>query len=160
MEELKFEIGSKRSPIILAFKEYKGQKLCDFRKFFENPNSKNDLIPTKKGITINEMQFNQFVSCISENSKNIQEFFNASVIKPIEIRGAYTIGRSFSIEYENDKTVLKIDNGFRDKLNLDQTELFGIVIDELYKSLMDVIEDPNELNLIIDRFDNRLNKRL
>lgn len=160
MEELKFEIGTKRSPIILSFKEFKGQKLCDFRKFFENPDVKDDLIPTKKGITINEVQFNQLLGCVSDNADAIQHFFNGSSIKQVEIMNSTTIGRSFNIEYENDKTIFKIDDRFREKLKIDQIELFSLIIDEFQKSLMDVIEDPNELTLIMDRFNSRINKRL
>ena len=40
MEELIFKIGTKKNPLLITLKEFKGRKLVDIRKFFQDKNEK------------------------------------------------------------------------------------------------------------------------
>jgi hypothetical protein len=160
MAELKFVIGSKRNPTVGSFSEFKGQKLFDLRKYFINPNNSEELIPTKKGISLNELQFRFLIDSLNQFSPEITEFFTEKSEFSIDLEITTTIGREFEIIYENGKTTLKIDDNFKNKLVIDQLLLFSKVLDSFYKSLIDVIDDSDEIDLVMDGLNRRINKIL
>jgi hypothetical protein len=160
MAELKFVIGSKRNPTVGSFSEFKGQKLFDLRKHFISPTNSEELIPTKKGISLNELQFKLLIESLNQFSPEIKEFFTESSDFEIDMEITTTIGREFEIIYENGKTTLKIDENFKTKLAIDQLQLFSKLLDSFYKSLIDVVDDSDEIDLVMDGLNRRINKIL
>jgi hypothetical protein len=160
MEELKFDIGTKRSPTIGRFSEFKGQKLFDLRKYFTNQDNPEEPIPTKKGISLNEIQFRTLLESLNSKSKDIKEFFGGKSELNINLEIIQSIGRDFEIIYENGETSLRINETLANKLTPDKTETFAIVIDSFYKSLIDVLEDSDEIEMIMDSVNRRLKRHL
>ena len=160
MEELKFDIGTNRSPTIGRFSEFKGQKLFDLRKYFTNQDKPDEPIPTKKGISLNELQFRLLLEELNLRSKDIKEFFGSKNEVNINLEIIQSIGRDFEIVYENGKTTLRINETFANKLSPEKTETLGVVIDSFYKSLIDVLEDSDEIEMIMDGVNRRLKRHL
>ena len=160
MEELKFDIGTKRSPTIGRFSIFKGQKLFDLRKYFTNQDKPEEPIPTKKGISLNENQFRLLLESLNSQSKEIEEFFGSRNELDINLKIIQSIGRDFDIVYENGETTLKINETLANKLSPEKTEIFAIVIDSFYKSLIDVLEDSDEIEMIMDGVNRRLKRHL
>lgn len=160
MEELKFDIGTKRSPTVGRFSEFKGQKLFDLRKYFESKDNPDELIPTKKGISLNELQFRLLLEALNSKSKEIQLFFDNTNEVHVNLEIIQSIGRDFEIIYENGESTLKMDESLSSKLSSDNTRLFTIIIDSFYKSLIDVLEDSDEIEMIMDGLNRRLKRHL
>jgi hypothetical protein len=160
MEELKFDIGTNRSPTIGRFSEFKGQKLFDLRKYFTNQDKADEPIPTKKGISLNELQFRLLLESLNSQARDIEEFFGSEKALNINLEIIQSIGRDFEIVYENGETTLKINETLASKLSSEKTETFAIVIDAFYKSLIDVLEDSDEIEMIMDGVNRRLKRHL
>jgi hypothetical protein len=160
MEELKFDIGTNRSPTIGRFSEFKGQKLFDLRKYFINKDNPDEPIPTKKGISLNELQFRLLLESLNSQAKDIEEFFGSEIALDINLEIIQSIGRDFEIVYENGETTLNINETLSHKLSPEKTEIFALVIDAFYKSLLDVLEDSDEIEMIMDGVNRRLKRHL
>jgi hypothetical protein len=160
MEELKFDIGTKRSPTVGRFSEFKGQKLFDLRKYFESKDNPDELIPTKKGISLNELQFRLLLEALNSKSKEIELFFDNTNEVHVNLEIIQSIGRDFEIIYENGESTLRMDESLSRKLSSDNTRLFTIIIDSFYKSLIDVLEDSDEIEMIMDGLNRRLKRHL
>lgn len=160
MEQLVFKIGTSRSPIIIDIKEYNHQKLIDFRKYFVDKDDVNNLIPTKKGISLNSFQFDQLINTLNSNSKEISNYFQIQKHKYIDIDIKQTIGRSFQCKYENNKTTVIIDERLKDKLTIENLSLFSKMIEAINTSLIDVLDEQDEIELILDVLNQRISRLL
>lgn len=160
MEELKFDIGTNRSPTIGRFSEFKGQKLFDLRKYFTNKDNPDEPIPTKKGISLNELQFRLLLESLNSNSTNIEEFFGSKNELNINLEVIQSIGRDFEIVYENEETTLRVSETLSNKLTPEKIETFAVIIDSFYKSLIDVLEDSVEIEMIMDGLNRRIKRHL
>jgi hypothetical protein len=156
MEQLEFKIGTTRNPIIIDFKEYNNQKLVDIRKYFIDKNDSSNLLPTKKGISLNAGQLNQIIEVLNANSSNISRFFETNELKQIDIDIKPTIGRSFQCKYENNKTTIIIDENFKNRLPTDNLLLFSKIVESFNIALADVLEQEDEIELIMDVFNQRI----
>jgi hypothetical protein len=160
MEELKFDIGTKRSPTIGRFSEFKGQKLFDLRKYFESKDDPDELIPTKKGISLNELQFRLLLEALNSKSREIEMFFESKDELHINLEIIQSIGRDFDMAYENGESRLRMNESLASKLSPESTLMFTIIIDSFYKSLIDVVEDSDEIEMIMDGLNRRLKRHL
>jgi hypothetical protein len=160
MEELKFDIGTKRSPTIGRFSEFKGQKLFDLRKYFESKDDPDELIPTKKGISLNELQFRLLLEALNSKSREIEMFFESKDELHINLEIIQSIGRDFDMVYENGESRLRMNESLASKLSPESTLMFTIIIDSFYKSLIDVVEDSDEIEMIMDGLNRRLKRHL
>jgi hypothetical protein len=156
MEQLIFKIGTTRNPILIDFKEYNNFKLVDIRKFFIDKNDINNLLPTKKGISLNVNQLNQLIETINSNSNTISNFFKTDEINQINIDIKPTIGRGFQCKYENNKTTVIINEDLKNRLPSDNLSLFSIMLDAFNKAMIDVLEQDDEIELIMDVFNQRI----
>jgi hypothetical protein len=160
MEELKFDIGTKRSPTIGRFSEFKGQKLFDLRKYFESKEDPDELIPTKKGISLNELQFRLLLEALNSKSREIELFFDSKDELHINLEIIQSIGRDFEMVYDNGESRLRMDESLASKLSPESSLMFTIIIDSFYKSLIDVVEDSDEIEMIMDGLNRRLKRHL
>ena len=121
-------VGPKEYPIKIQVKIFKGRKYLDIRKWYLDKKL-NEVLPTKKGISLSEYQFEDIISIISKERDKISKWFKEkfteeevidSLIVQSEIRRKLseeaknfkarseklTENRIFKIEYEEGKTQL------------------------------------------------------
>lgn len=160
MEQLTFKVGTKRNPIIIEFKEYNGRKLADIRKYFLDKEDPSNILPTKKGISLNSYQLGQLIDTLSSNSSTISNFFEDDKIEKLDIEIKPTIGRSFSCQYENDKVSVVISDQVAHSLTEEKLLFFSKMIEAFNSALHDVIEDDDEINMILDVINQRISRYL
>jgi hypothetical protein len=160
MAELKYKIGTERNPILIALKEFKGRKLIDIRKHFLDSNNKTDLIPTKKGISLNESQLIALLNELNENKVSIQKYFDQinDADLDINLNIGSTLGRKFQFDFENKKTDFYLDSDLAMKIGEPHIEMVKKTFYSFYSALLDVLEDDDEIELILDVFSNKLNR--
>jgi hypothetical protein len=124
-------VGPKEYPIKIQIKTFKGRKYLDIRKWFLNRKS-HEVLPTKKGISLSEYQFEDIISIISKEKDKITKWFQEkvtedeivdSLIKHAEIRQKLSEeaksfksrskklneNKFFKVEYEDGETQLVIN---------------------------------------------------
>lgn len=158
MEQLVFKIGTNRNPILIDFKEYNNQKLVDIRKYFIDSKDSNNLLPTKKGISLNVNQLSQIIEAINSNSTAISDFFDSNELNHINIDFKPTIGRSFQCKYENNTTTVIIDENFKDRLPSDSLKLFSMMVESFNMALANVLEESDEIDLVLDVFNQKISR--
>ena len=162
MEELIFKIGTKKNPLLISLKEYKGRKFVDIRKFYQDKNEKEEkLLPTRKGITLNSLQLEQFIEVINTESNNISNFFQQSnnLADKIEVEITdSSFGRGFNIEYKNGETTLTINQNFKDKIGGNNVDFFKKLLFCFSESINDIIEDQDDIDLLLDILNKNINK--
>ena len=124
-------VGSKDYPIKIQIKTFKGRKYLDVRKWFLDKKT-NEILPTKKGISLSEYQFEDIISILIKEKEKISEWFQEkstedevvdTLIRQSELRRKISEevklyktktkklseNRFFKIEYENGKKHLIIN---------------------------------------------------
>lgn len=162
MEELKYQIGTNKNPIIIYFKSFKGRKLLDIRKYFlKNKDEGEELTPTKKGISLNEFQFKSLLEAIEANKSEIARYFEHQEIENKDISIDITksiIGRSFHLQYENNKSSLILSEKFSYQIGHDKLDFFKKIINSVHLASIDVFEDTEDVNLFLDVLNHELIK--
>ena len=71
-------IGTKDYPLKIQFKTYKGKKYIDIRKWFLERKT-NEVLPTKKGISLSEHQFEDVISFQynKNNQSSVDDYIKA-----------------------------------------------------------------------------------
>lgn len=156
MEQLTYKVGTKRNPILIEFKEYNGRKLADIRKYYIDKEDSSNLLPTRKGISLNSHQLVQLIDTLSANSKNISGFFENNKIEELKIDIKPTIGRSFNCHYENNNVSIVVDEHVAVKMDDEKLQLFSKMLEAFNSALHDVIEDDDEINMILDIINQRI----
>lgn len=131
--EKEIYIGSKDYPIKIQIKTFKGRKYLDVRKWYLDRKT-NEILPTKKGISLSEYQFEDVINLLSKDKEKISKWFQEKIeesdiidtlIKHSEIRRKLaeekrefhtksqklSENKFFKIEYENGKKNLIINEG-------------------------------------------------
>lgn len=156
MEKLEISVGNKKAPIKFKLSEFKGRNFVDIRKYYL---SGDELSPTRKGISLNAIQFSAIIKAISDNKEVISNHFEIRQEElDIEIETKQTLGRSFSIINENDDQKLVVSPSFRNQLINISLEDFSKILITLYKSITDVVEDDEDVNRVLDRLDHHLKR--
>ena len=124
-------IGPKEYPIKIQIKTFKGRKYLDIRKWYLDRKT-NEVLPTKKGISLSEYQFEDVISLLSKDKKKISDWFQEkidenkvvdSLVKQSEVRRKIaeevrefkttskklSENKFFKIEYENGNKQLIIN---------------------------------------------------
>jgi len=140
--EKEIYIGTKDYPIKIQIKTFKGRKYLDLRKWFLDRKT-NEVIPTKKGISLSEYQFEDIVTILSKEKENISKWFQEksteeevvdSLMIQSELRRKISEeaklfntktkklseNRFFKIEYENVKKHLIINENHQLYKNINQ----------------------------------------
>lgn len=157
MEELKYQIGTNKNPIFVHLKTYEGRKIVDIRKFFKSSSDENEFLPTKKGISINGIQLVELLKLFSTYQKEVGSFFNEIQLDDVDFTENFIedkSGRSFEIEFSGGKTEIKLDDKiFNQRLNnISMPKL----IMAFYLSLVNVLDDEEDIKLILDDFDKKI----
>jgi len=152
-------VGPKEYPIKIQVKTFKGRKYLDIRKWYLDKKL-NEVLPTKKGISLSEYQFEDIISIISKERDKISKWFKEkfteeevinSLIVQSEIRRKLsedaknfkarseklTENRIFKIEYEEGKTQLILNENhqlFKDINSKTTTEDLKRIIHLLFVS--------------------------
>jgi hypothetical protein len=71
-------IGPKEYPIKIQIKTFKGRKYLDIRKWYLDRKT-NEILPTKKGISLSEYQFEDVISLLSKDRKKISNWFQEKI---------------------------------------------------------------------------------
>ena len=71
-------IGPKEYPIKIQIKTFKGRKYLDIRKWYLDRKT-NEILPTKKGISLSEYQFEDVISLLSKDKKKISDWFQEKI---------------------------------------------------------------------------------
>ena len=162
MEELIFKIGTKKNPLLISLKEYKSRKFVDIRKFYQDKNEKEEkLMPTRKGISLNQLQLEQFTEVLNSQYDKISNFFekadNSAKKIEVEISNS-SFGRGFNFEYKNGETVFKINHDFKDKIGANNVDIFKKLLFCFSKSVNDIVEDQDDIDLLLDILNKNINK--
>lgn len=72
----RIKIGSKRSPLVISLKDFKGSPLIDIRKFFLDRQD-DELKPTKKGLALKKNNFKLLLDTLNECSDEIFEWLDS-----------------------------------------------------------------------------------
>jgi hypothetical protein len=154
MAELKFIFGSKRNPIVFNLERYEGRPLVDIRKFFPSKDDPEKLLPTKKGISLNQSQIEQLEEIILSNKELINEFFegkesNVEVVRKLEEKPL--IGRSFNVSFNGGETVVSVNSELVGLKSKNSEELLSNLLEAFYRSAIDAIEDSEEFEALMNR---------
>ena len=71
-------IGPKEYPIKIQIKTFKGRKYLDIRKWYLDRKT-NEILPTKKGISLSEYQFEDVISLLSKDKEKISNWFQEKI---------------------------------------------------------------------------------
>lgn len=149
MEFLNLQIGNKNNPILISLKTFKGYKLFDIRKYYKDKET-DVLKPTRKGISLNQSQLNQFFEKINENSKQINNFFGSNISLDTKVVYQHTMGRKFDVQYENDEVKLILDYSFKNKYGADEIKVLKKFILITFNALHENLEDEDEVETILE----------
>lgn len=162
METIAYKVGSKKSPIVINLKEYKGVKLIDIRKFYQDKENKENLLPTRKGLSMTSFQLGEVIQILNQNKNDINSFFSNGTLfestSEIAIDFEQTIGRSFELKFENDITTVIFDESFKTLYDSSSLVFLKNLLVQFYISLTEVIEDQDDINIILDLLDKNLKK--
>ena len=80
LEEIDKEIyiGPKEYPIKIQIKTFKGRKYLDVRKWYLDRKT-NEILPTKKGISLSEYQFEDVITLLSKDKDKISKWFKEKI---------------------------------------------------------------------------------
>lgn len=73
--------GSPSNPTVYKLSKFKDQNLFDIRKYFKKKDTE-ELIPTKKGISLNKLGFEALLGIIKNNEKDILDWFSSNDDNP------------------------------------------------------------------------------
>lgn len=71
------EIGSKKNPVIVNLKTFKGNEMIDIRKYFTNKDGES--LPTKKGISLTRRHLYPLFNLLGQSIDDINEYFDANI---------------------------------------------------------------------------------
>ena len=162
MAELKFIVGTKRNPIILHLGEYEGRPRIDIRKHYPSKSDPNDLLPTRKGISLNHSQLEQIQHIINLKKGVIDDFFQGTQTNSIcqtSLLEKPLIGRCFNVEFNNGTTIVSIGSELTHLKNKSSEALLATLIEVFYRSALDAIEDSDDFDMLMNKL-NFFLKRL
>lgn len=160
MEQVEFRIGSPKSPIVMSLKEFKGKKLLDVRKYFRGSKDSDEIIPTRKGISLTGQQFSMVLDALNEHAEIIERFYSSSVDlnlnQNLDITVGSPLGRLFHFSFENDSTNVIIDKKIQEKFSEDHAALVVNLLLLFHKSLLDSLEDEEDVEMVLDSLSHRI----
>ena len=154
MAELKYVFGTKRNPIVIHLGEYEGRPRVDIRKHYPSKDDPEELLPTRKGISLNHSQLEQFLDIINTKKDTVDDFFQGKHIDSANhtfLEEKPLIGRGFNVEFNNNETKVSISSELSQLKNKSSEELIPILLEAFYRSALDAIEDSDDFDMLMNR---------
>ena len=154
MAELKYVFGTKRNPIVIHLGSYEGRPRVDIRKHYQSKNNPEELLPTRKGISLNHTQLEQLMNIINSKKEVVDDFFQGKVLDSTHqtfLEEKILIGRSFNVEFNNGKTTVSIGSELLHLKNRSSEELITHLLEAFYRSALDAIEDPDDFDMLMNK---------
>ena len=161
MAELKFIFGTKRNPIVIHLGEYGGRPRVDIRKHFPSKNDPEELLPTRKGISLNHSQIEQFLDIVNYKKEIIDDFFQGKRVDSVSetfLVEKPLIGRSFNVEFNNGETKVTISNEISHLKDKKPEELLTSLLEVFFRAALDAVEDPDDFDLLMNKLNFFLNR--
>jgi hypothetical protein len=95
-------LGSPTNPTVVALSEFKGHRLLDVRRFYVEKDSKN-LLPTKKGISLNAALAKEIKDSLNANWEAIEEWLMSGSSSAYDSVERAMVDRTNAIESESTK---------------------------------------------------------
>lgn len=154
MAELKFVFGTKRNPIVIHLGEYEGRPRVDIRKYYPSKDDPEELLPTRKGISLNHSQLEQLLDIINSKKETVDDFFQGKHIDSVNqtfLEEKPLIGRGFNVEFNNGETRVSISSELSHLKNRASEELIPQLLEAFYRSALDAIEDSDDFDMLMNR---------
>ena len=153
MAELKYVFGTKRNPIVIHLGEYEGRPRVDIRKHYPSKDDPEELLPTRKGISLNHSQFEQLLNIVNSKKETVDDFFQGKHIDSVQtfLEEKPLIGRSFNVEFNNGETKVSISSELLHLKNKASEELIPKLLEAFYRSALDAIEDSDDFDMLMNR---------
>lgn len=154
MAELKYVFGTKRNPIVIHLGEYEGRPRVDIRKHYVSKDDPKELLPTRKGISLNHSQLEQFIKIINSKKETVDDFFQGKNIDSVNqtfLEEKPLIGRGFNVEFNNGETNVTISSELLHLKNKASEELIPQLLEAFYRSALDAIEDSDDFDMLMNR---------
>ena len=161
MAEIKYVFGTKRNPIVIHLGEYQGRPRVDIRKHYPSKDNTEELLPTRKGISLNHSQLEQFLNIVNSNKETVDDFFQGKHIDSVNksfLEEKPLIGRSFNIEFNNSETKVSINSELSHLKNKVSEELIPQLLEAFYRSALDAIEDSDDFDMLMNKLNFFLNR--
>ena len=160
MEPIEFRIGSAKSPIVISLKEFGGKKLIDIRKYYKESKDTDEIIPTRKGISLTGQQLSLVLDGLNEHTETIVNFYSSSLDlnlkRNLNISLGSPMGRLFDFSYENDTTNVTIDKKLTEKISEDHSALLVNLLLLFHKSLLDCLDEKQDVDMVLDSLSHRI----
>lgn len=154
MAELKFVFGTKRNPIVIHLGEYEGRPRVDIRKHYPSKDDPEELLPTRKGISLNHSQLEQLLDIVNSKKETVDDFFQGKHIDSVNqtfLEEKPLIGRGFNVEFNNGETRVSISSELSHLKNRASEELIPQLLEAFYRSALDAIEDSDDFDMLMNR---------
>jgi len=154
MAEIKYVFGTKRNPIVIHLGEYQGRPRVDIRKHYPSKDNTEELLPTRKGISLNHSQLEQFLNIVNSKKETVDDFFQGKHIDSVNksfLEEKPLIGRSFNIEFNNGETKVSISSELSHLKNKESVELIPQLLEAFYRSALDAIEDSDDFDMLMNK---------
>ena len=162
MAELKFVFGSKKNPVLISLGEFEGRPRADIRKYFPSKENPEELLPTRKGISLNHGQLEELIEIINTKRGIIDGFFSGNTIdnqNTTILIETPIIGRSFNATFNNGETKITLAEDLSKLKTIPVQELLPKLIEAFYRSALDTVEDSDDFERLMNRL-NFLLKRI
>ena len=154
MAELKYVFGTKRNPIVIHLGEYEGRPRVDIRKHYPSKEDPEELLPTRKGISLNHSQLEQFLDIVNSKKETVDDFFQGKHIDSVNqtfLEEKPLIGRGFNVEFNNGETKVTISSELSHLKNRASEDLMPQLLEAFYRSALDAIEDSDDFDMLMNR---------
>ena len=154
MAELKYVFGTKRNPIVVHLGDYEGRPRVDIRKHYPSKENSEELLPTRKGISLNHTQLEQLMDIINSKKGIVDDFFQGKKIdceNQIFLEEKPLIGRNFNVEFHNGSTKVFIGSELSHLKTMTTEELITRLLDAFYRSALDAVEDPDDFDMLMNK---------
>ena len=154
MAELKYVFGTKRNPIVFHLGEYEGRPRVDIRKHYPSKDDPEELLPTRKGISLNHSQLEQLLDIVNSKKDTVEDFFQGKHIDSVNqtfLEEKPLIGRGFNVEFNNGETKVSISSELSHLKNRASDELIPQLLEAFYRSALDAIEDSDDFDMLMNR---------
>lgn len=154
MAEIRFVFGSKRNPVVMHLGDYEGRPRIDIRKYYYLKDNPEEMLPTRKGISLNHSELEQFLDILNSNKGNIDNYFQGNQMSSINqsfLGEGLPIGRTFDVEFQNGETKVLIGSELSKLKDKTSEEVMTYLLEAFYRSALDAIDDDDDFDMLISK---------